>query len=417
MQAKLHRWAAADPGRRFDDLFNLVHDPAALIVAWDRVATNRGANTAGSDGWTVTRIEAEVGRSAFLDDLRVLIKGGEFRPQPVRERKIPKPGGSGKVRRLGIPTVTDRVVQAALKLVLEPIFEADFVPVSYGFRPERRAHDAIAEIHHFGTQGYRWVLDADIEACFDSIDHVALMDRVRLRVKDKRVLRLVKAFLKAGILTELGDYQDTDTGTPQGGILTPPTQWATSVSRCRWVTGDWNVCRVSRAKCDMSSSIFMSWLVVVGLVVMSTPHGSTRPLSCWPTAPGWLTRLASCRAGSGFRSGSPAGMSSGPRPVGRFGCRRRPRCSPSSCQYGWRSRCARTPRSRGAPSPRWSLRRWRSSCRGTAESVRAGERAGGRDRVRLRPSRPGGVVGGLPDPGSRTEAAHRRSRRGSESPR
>ena len=221
MQAKLHRWAVADPGRRFDDLFNLVHDPATLIVAWDRVATNRGANTAGSDGWIVTRIEQTVGRSAFLDELRVSVKSGEFRPQPVRERKIPKPGGSGKVRRLGIPTVTDRVVQAALKLVLEPIFEADFVPVSYGFRPMRRAHDAIAEIHHFGTQGYRWVLDADIEACFDSIDHAALMDRVRLRVKDKRVLRLVKAFLKAGILTELGEVEDTNTGTPQGGNTSP----------------------------------------------------------------------------------------------------------------------------------------------------------------------------------------------------
>jgi RNA-directed DNA polymerase len=221
MQAKLHRWAAADHGRRFDDLFNLVHDPATLIMAWDRVATNRGANTAGSDGWTVTRLEAEVGIPRFLDDLRTHLKSGEFWPQPVRERKIPKPGGSGKVRRLGIPTVADRVVQAALKLVLEPIFEAHFEPVSYGFRPERRAHDAIAEIHLFGTQGYRWVLDADIEACFDSIDHVALMDRVRGRVKDKRVLSLVKAFLKAGILTELGDYQDTGTGTPQGGILSP----------------------------------------------------------------------------------------------------------------------------------------------------------------------------------------------------
>jgi RNA-directed DNA polymerase len=218
MQAKLHRWAVADPGRRFDDLFNLVHDPATLIVAWDRVATNRGAKTAGSDGWTVTRIETEVGVARFLDDLRMQIKSGEFRPQPVRERKIPKPGGSGKVRRLGIPTVADRVVQAALKLVLEPIFEADFEPVSYGFRPKRRAHDAIAEIHHFGTQGYRWVLDADIEACFDSIDHTALMDRVRSRIRDKRVVRLVKAFLKAGILTELGDLQDTGTGTPQGGL-------------------------------------------------------------------------------------------------------------------------------------------------------------------------------------------------------
>lgn len=221
MQAKLHRWAATDPGRRFDDLFNLVHDPATLNVAFDRVATNRGSKTAGSDGLTVTRIETEVGRPAFLDDLRTQIKSGQYRPQPVRERRIPKPGGSGKVRRLGIPTVADRVVQAALKVVLEPIFEADFEPVSYGFRPERRAHDAIAEIHFYGTRGYRQVLDADIEACFDNIDHAALMDRLRRRVGDKRVSRLVKAFLKAGILTELGDFEDTNTGTPQGGILSP----------------------------------------------------------------------------------------------------------------------------------------------------------------------------------------------------
>jgi len=115
----------------------------------------------------------------------------------------------------------DRLVQASLVLVLEPIFEADFKPVSYGFRPERRAHDAIAEVHHFGTKGYHWVLDADIEACFDSISHSALMDRVRARVKDKRVLALIKAFLKAGVLTELGDREDTWTGTPQGGILSP----------------------------------------------------------------------------------------------------------------------------------------------------------------------------------------------------
>ena len=119
-----------------------------------------------------------------------------------------------------VPTVADRVVQAALKLVLEPIFEADFLPVSYGFRPMRRAHDAIAEIHHFGSAGYRWVLDADIEAAFDCVSHSALMDRVRVRIKDKRVLALVKAFLKAGVLTELGEVRDTLTGTPQGGLCT-----------------------------------------------------------------------------------------------------------------------------------------------------------------------------------------------------
>src|SRR6266699_2857097 len=175
MQAKLHRWAVADPGRRFDDLFNFVYDPATLIVAFERVAGNRGAGTPGVDGLTAVEVEERIGVPGFLDDLRAALRDGSFRPLPVRERKIPKPGGSGKVRKLGIPTIADRVVQAALKLVLEPIFEADFVPVSYGFRPQRRAHDAIADIHRLGTQGYRWVLDADIEACFDSTDHTALM--------------------------------------------------------------------------------------------------------------------------------------------------------------------------------------------------------------------------------------------------
>jgi RNA-directed DNA polymerase len=221
MQAKLHRWATADSGRVFDDLFNLVHDPATLSVAFDRVAGNQGARTAGVDGLTAFDVERDIGTLAFLDGLRSDVKSGRFRPLPVRERKIPKPGGSGKLRSLGIPTVADRTVQAALKLVLEPIFEADFLPVSYGFRPKRRAQDAIAEIQRFGTKGYLWVLDADIEACFDSISHSALMDRVRARVKDKRVLTLVKAFLKAGIMTESGDSRATHTGTPQGGLLSP----------------------------------------------------------------------------------------------------------------------------------------------------------------------------------------------------
>ena len=161
MQTKLHRWAAADAGRRFDDLFNFVHDPGTLIMAFERVAGHTGARTAGVDGLTVADVEEAVGVPGFLDDLRTRLKAGTFRPVPVWEHQIPKPGGSGKLRKLGIPTVADRVVQAALKLVLEPIFEADFVPVSYGFRPMRRAHDAIAEIHRFGTLGYRWMLDAE----------------------------------------------------------------------------------------------------------------------------------------------------------------------------------------------------------------------------------------------------------------
>jgi RNA-directed DNA polymerase len=221
MQAKLHRWAAADSGRRFDDLFNFVHDPATLIMAYARVAGNAGANTPGVDGLTAAAIGESTGVPGFLEDLRAQLKAGTFTPLPVRERKIPKPGGSGKLRKLGIPVIADRVVQAALKLVLEPIFEAGFLPVSYGFRPMRRAHDAIAEIQRFGTKGYQWVLDADIEACFDSISHPALMGRVRAKIKDKRVLTLVKAFLKAGILTETGHREDSLTGTPQGGILSP----------------------------------------------------------------------------------------------------------------------------------------------------------------------------------------------------
>ncbi len=132
---------------------------------------------------------------------------------------IPKAGG--KKRRLGIATVTDRVVQASLKLVLEPIFEADFHPCSYGFRPKRRAHDAVAEVRYLTSHSYEWMVEGDIKACFDEISHPALMDRVRQRVGDKRVLALVKAFLKAGILTEDRELKDTDTGTPQGSILSP----------------------------------------------------------------------------------------------------------------------------------------------------------------------------------------------------
>jgi RNA-directed DNA polymerase len=190
-------------------------------VAWERVRSNRGSRTAGVDGITAYYVEDVRGVQEFLTDVRAQLRARTFVPVPVRERMIPK--ASGKLRRLGIPTLTDRVVQAALKLILEPIFEAEFQPCSYGFRPRRRAQDAIAEIHLFTAppRNYGWVVDADISACFDTIDHTALLGRVRRRVADKRVLALVKAFCKAGILTELGHTQDTEAGTPQGGILSP----------------------------------------------------------------------------------------------------------------------------------------------------------------------------------------------------
>jgi RNA-directed DNA polymerase len=220
IQTKLHRWASDDPHRRFDDLFNLVADPGFLLVAWDRVRGNKGARTAGVDGQTAYYVEAEVGVEVFLDRLRAEIKDRSFRPLPARERMIPKPGTT-KRRRLGISTVRDRVVQASLKLVLEPIFEADFLPCSYGFRPNRRAHDAVAEVRHFTSRTYEWVVEGDIQSCFDEISHSALLDRVRARVGDKRVLALVKAFLKAGILDEDHLLRETGAGTPQGSILSP----------------------------------------------------------------------------------------------------------------------------------------------------------------------------------------------------
>jgi RNA-directed DNA polymerase len=216
MQTKLHQWATADPGRRFDDLANLVYDPAFLVVAWHRVRDNKGGRTAGVDGVAPRSI---VLAGEFLAGLRADLKACRFTPTRVREKAIPK--ASGKVRRLGIPTAADRVVKPSLKLVLEPIFEADFKPCSYGFRPKRRAQDAIAEIRYLGSRTYEWVFEADIKACFDEIDHNALMGRVRDRIGDKRVLGWVKAFLRAGILTEDGLNRNTITGTPQGGILSP----------------------------------------------------------------------------------------------------------------------------------------------------------------------------------------------------
>jgi RNA-directed DNA polymerase len=218
MQTKLHRWAVGDPGRRFDDLYNLVYDPAFLVVAWTRVKSNRGARTAGVDGIAPKAVADVIG---LLEALGEDLKGRRFCPDRVREVKIPKRGG--KLRRLGIATCADRVVQAALKLVLEPIFEADFKPCSYGFRPKRRAQDAIAEINYLGTpaRNYEWVFEADISACFDEISHSFLVDRMRARIGDRRVMALVKAFLKAGVLSEDRVSRNTITGTPQGGILSP----------------------------------------------------------------------------------------------------------------------------------------------------------------------------------------------------
>ena len=171
------------------------------MVAWDRVRSNRGGRTAGVDG-VVPRDVPAPRTLAVLSDLRRRVRSGRFTPERVRRRRIPKAGG--KVRSLGIPTMADRIVQASLKLVLEPIFEADFHPSSYGFRPRRRAQDAIAEIHEFTSRpaDYEWVFEADTRA--RPTGHTALMGRVRERVGDKRILALIRGLSEAGVLSEDG---------------------------------------------------------------------------------------------------------------------------------------------------------------------------------------------------------------------
>jgi RNA-directed DNA polymerase len=224
VQTKLHKWASTDPEKQFRDLFNLVCDRTTLQVAWQRIRANRGSRTTGVDGMTRADVEDRIGVGRFLEELRVSLKDGSYRPQPVRERSIPKPG-TRKVRRLGISTLRDRVVQMALKLVLEPIFEPDQYRSSYAYRPGRRAQDAVAEIVHAINNGYEWVIEGDLEACFDTIPHRLVVERVRRRITDRRVIALIKAFLAAGVLTELGELHRSVIGTPQG--VSHPHSWRT----------------------------------------------------------------------------------------------------------------------------------------------------------------------------------------------
>jgi RNA-directed DNA polymerase len=227
MQRKLYRWSTADADKVFADLFNIVCDRRTLNHAWRRLARNQGSQTPGTDGITRRKVEERLGGvAAFLEDIRKELCHGTYDPEPVRQRLIPKPGRPDKMRPLGIPTLKDRLVQMALKLVLEPIFEADFYPTSYGFRPGRSTHDALAKIQRrlhptpSGQSEYWLVIEGDIKGCFDAIDHHVLMERVRYRIGDRKVLRLVLAFLKAGIMIE-GAVRHPVTGTPQGGIISP----------------------------------------------------------------------------------------------------------------------------------------------------------------------------------------------------
>ena len=220
-QRSFARKALAQETHRFENLYHLICREDWITQALQHVLANQGARTAGVDGITKVNLKTEEAQAVFVDELQADLKSGKYHPQPVKRIWIPKPGKTEK-RGLGIPTLRDRVVQELLRMLMEPIWESDFLDCSHGFRPGRRTMDCIAQFYIRVTrQGkYFWAIEGDIRKCFDRFNHRVLLKLMRKRIADQRILKLVKAFLKAGLMDH-GLFEKTPTGAPQGGILSP----------------------------------------------------------------------------------------------------------------------------------------------------------------------------------------------------
>jgi RNA-directed DNA polymerase len=216
LQRTLYRAAKADPERRFHALYDKVHRRDVLEQAWGLVRANRGA--AGIDMQSIADVK-EYGVDRLLDELATDLREGRWRPLPARRVFIPKPGRD-ELRPLSIPAVRDRIVQAATKIVIEPIFEADFLPCSFGFRPRRGQHDALQVLINEAWGGRRWVAESDVANCFEAIPHSMLMSAIKERIVDRRVLKLLRAMLRAGVMEDQA-VKRNDVGAPQGGVISP----------------------------------------------------------------------------------------------------------------------------------------------------------------------------------------------------
>ena len=271
LQRTLYRAAKADPGRRFHALYDKVHRRDVLERAWEQVRANRGA--AGIDRITLADVE-RYGVSVLLGELASDLKEETYRPLPSRRVFIPKPGQEEK-RPLSIPAIRDRIVQAALKIVIEPVFEADFRPASFGFRPKKAAHDALQVLLDESFSGRRWVVESDIANCFSAIPHGGLMSAVEERIVDRKVLKLLRAMLRAGVMED-GVVRHEGTGTPQGGVISPllcnvylnqlDRRWETQGSGVlvRYADDLLAMCR-SRAEAEQALSRLTAELAELGL--------------------------------------------------------------------------------------------------------------------------------------------------------